>query len=173
MRYGTELASGRHRLCRQDRYRAGGEPQLRGQVGFQGRQLAREFVVRGCRAAPQPGHRGGSAVGARRLGCRGPPKLAAQVIQAFVDKQRRLEHNVLQVEVEPKPEGTPASPKPRPSAGTPAAKTGKPTEVGAIWSNPAAPDAFGGKPVKGGTAGGWEVAGIGSGWPFLPEPTDQ
>jgi penicillin-binding protein 2 len=78
----------------------------------------------------------------------GSSKLAAQVIQAFVDKQRRLEHNVLQVEAEPKPQGTPSSPQPRPTAGAPAKKTGKPTEVGAIWSNPAAPDAFGGKPVK-------------------------
>ena len=76
----------------------------------------------------------------------GSSKLAAQVIQAYVDKQRRLEHNVLQVEAEPKPEGPHAQATP----GAPAGKTtpAKPTEVGAIWSNPAAPDALGGRPVK-------------------------
>jgi penicillin-binding protein 2 len=76
----------------------------------------------------------------------GSSKLAAQVIQAYVDKQRRLEHNVLQVEAEPKPEGPQAQPTP----GGAARKTtpAKPTEVGAIWSNPTAPDALGGRPVK-------------------------
>lgn len=71
----------------------------------------------------------------------GSAKLAAQVIEAYVDKQRRLEHNVLQVATEPKPNTQP---------GEPAKKTApaKPTEVGAIWSNPEAPDALGGRPVK-------------------------
>jgi penicillin-binding protein 2 len=73
----------------------------------------------------------------------GSAKLAAQVIQAYVDKQRRVEHNVLQVATEPKPNAQPAE-------RGPAKKTApaKPTEVGAIWSNPEAPDALGGRPVK-------------------------
>jgi penicillin-binding protein 2 len=76
----------------------------------------------------------------------GSSKLAAQVIEAYVDKQRRLEHNVLQVEAEPRPE----APRPQPTTGAPAKKTApqKPTEVGAIWSNPTAPDALGGRRVK-------------------------
>jgi penicillin-binding protein 2 len=71
----------------------------------------------------------------------GSAKLAAQVIQAYVDKQRRLAHNVLQVATEPRPSVPPVEP---------AKKTApaKPTEVGAIWSNPDAPDAMGGRPVK-------------------------
>src|ERR1700751_370707 len=76
----------------------------------------------------------------------GASKLAAQVIEAEGDKQRRLDHNVLEVEAEPKPE----SPQTEPTTGVPAKKAApqKPTEVGAIWSNPAAPDALGGRPVK-------------------------
>jgi penicillin-binding protein 2 len=76
----------------------------------------------------------------------GSAKLAAQIIQAYVDKQRRMDHNVLQVEVQP----TPASPQAQPATGAPAKKTtpAKPTEVGAVWSNPADPDAFGGRRVK-------------------------
>jgi penicillin-binding protein 2 len=75
----------------------------------------------------------------------GSSKLAAQVIEAYVDKQRRLEHNVLQVEAEPKPE----APQAQPTTGPPAKKTvpAKPTEVGAVWSNPA-PNDLGGRPVK-------------------------
>jgi hypothetical protein len=50
---------------------------------------------------------------------------------------------VLQVATEPKPNAQPAEQGP-------AKKTApaKPTEVGAIWSNPGAPDAFGGRRVK-------------------------
>ncbi len=48
--------------------------------------------------------------------------IAARVIEAYVDKQRRLHHNLM-------------------------AQEQKPVEVGALWSNPAAPDAFGGKPL--------------------------
>jgi penicillin-binding protein 2 len=73
----------------------------------------------------------------------GSAKLAAQVIQAYVDKQRRVEHNVLQVATEPKPNAQPAEQGP-----TKKTAPAKPTEVGAIWSNPDAPDAFGGRPVK-------------------------
>lgn len=49
--------------------------------------------------------------------------VAAQVIQAFVDKQRRLDHNIV---------------------------TAKPqqVDVGAVWSNPADPDELGGKPLS-------------------------
>jgi penicillin-binding protein 2 len=49
--------------------------------------------------------------------------IAARVIEAFVDKQRQLDHNLI-------------------------AKTEKKVEVGAIWSDPAAPDAHGGTPLK-------------------------
>jgi penicillin-binding protein 2 len=76
----------------------------------------------------------------------GSAKLAAQVIQAYVDKQRLQEHNVLQVEAQPKPE----APTGQASVDSPARKTApaKPTEVGAIWSDPADPDAMGGRRVK-------------------------
>jgi penicillin-binding protein 2 len=73
----------------------------------------------------------------------GSAKLAAQVIQAYVDKQRRVEHNVLQVATEPRPNMQPAEQEPAKKA-IPA----KPTEVGAIWSDPGNPDALGGRPVK-------------------------
>jgi penicillin-binding protein 2 len=76
----------------------------------------------------------------------GSAKLAAQVIQAYVDKQRRMDNNVLQVEAQPKPQ-TPAG---QPSADVVPKKTvsAKRTEVGAIWSNPSDPDALGGRRVK-------------------------
>ena len=76
----------------------------------------------------------------------GSAKLAAQIIQAYVDKQRLQEHNVLQVEAQPKPQ----APSGQASADSPAKKTvpAKPTEVGAIWSDPADPDAIGGRRVK-------------------------
>ena len=48
--------------------------------------------------------------------------IAARVIEAYVDKQRRLDHNLV-------------------------AQGQKQIQVGALWSNPAAPDALGGKPV--------------------------
>lgn len=49
-------------------------------------------------------------------------RLAAQVIEAFVDKQRRLHNNLV-------------------------AQTPKPVQVGALWSNPANPNELGGKPL--------------------------
>src|SRR6202041_2092554 len=66
----------------------------------------------------------------------GSSRLAAQVIQAFVDKQRRVEHNVLQVEAAPKP-----APEGQPTAEVPAKKTApaKPTEGGGIWPDPDGP----------------------------------
>ncbi len=73
-------------------------------------------------------------------------RLAAQIIGAYVNKQRRLENNLLQVKTEPA-----SGPTPQPATSTPArdkAAKNKPTEVGAIWSNPAAPDALGGNHVK-------------------------
>jgi len=54
--------------------------------------------------------------------------MAAQVIQAFVDKQRRLDHNL----VAQKPQ-TPEKPQT--------------IDVGAVWSDPEDPNAFGGKPL--------------------------
>jgi penicillin-binding protein 2 len=52
----------------------------------------------------------------------GSAHVAAKVIEAFVNKQRRLNHNLM---AEKPPE----------------------VEVGAVWSNPEQPDALGGKPV--------------------------
>jgi len=52
----------------------------------------------------------------------GSAHLAAQVIQAFVDKQRRLNHNLM-------------------------AQQQQPVDVGAVWSDPQDPDALGGKPL--------------------------
>jgi penicillin-binding protein 2 len=76
----------------------------------------------------------------------GSSRLAAQVIQAYVDKQRRLDKNVLQVEAQPKP----ATPQGQPTAVVPDKKATptKPTEVGAIWSDPADPNALGGRRLK-------------------------
>jgi penicillin-binding protein 2 len=54
--------------------------------------------------------------------------IAARVIEAFVDKQRRLNNNLM-------------------------AESPKNVEVGAIWSNPAAPDALGGKPLPAAATG--------------------
>ncbi len=75
-------------------------------------------------------------------------RLAAQVIGAFVNKQRRMEHNLLQV----KTDSAPGTGAPATGANSIPAKEkagpAKPTEVGAIWSNPAAPDALGGNRVK-------------------------
>jgi penicillin-binding protein 2 len=48
--------------------------------------------------------------------------IAARVIEAYVDKQRRAHNNLI-------------------------AQTQKKVEVGALWSDPAAPDALGGKPL--------------------------
>jgi penicillin-binding protein 2 len=70
-------------------------------------------------------------------------RLAAQVIGAYVNKQRRLENNVLPVAT-PKP----ATPPGQPTAEAPEKAGDKPVEVGAIWSNAAAPDAMGGRRVK-------------------------
>jgi penicillin-binding protein 2 len=76
----------------------------------------------------------------------GSAKLAAQVIETYVDKQRRVAHNALQIDAEPKPE----APQGQPTADALPKKTApkKPTEVGAIWSNPADPEALGGRRVK-------------------------
>ncbi|MGI8772595.1 MAG: penicillin-binding protein 2 [Acidobacteriaceae bacterium] len=68
-------------------------------------------------------------------------RLAAQVIEAYVNKHRRLENNLLEVKKEPKAGETPAS-------GSDAKPDARPTEVGAVWSNPAHPDALGGNRVK-------------------------
>ncbi len=81
----------------------------------------------------------------------GSSVLAAQVIQAFVDKQRRVDHNVMQIKAEPKPEiqeGQPTADVPAKKATPGKQSPEKPTEVGAVWSNPEAPDAMGGSPVK-------------------------
>lgn len=51
----------------------------------------------------------------------GSARMAAKVIETYVEKQRRLHHNV--------------------------AQPPQPVEVGAVWSNPAHPDALGGRPL--------------------------
>jgi penicillin-binding protein 2 len=55
----------------------------------------------------------------------GSAHVAARVIEAFVDKQRRLNHNLT------------------------TEQTQQPVEVGAVWSDPDNPDELGGKPVVG------------------------
>jgi penicillin-binding protein 2 len=60
--------------------------------------------------------------------------IAARVIEAYVDKQRRLDHNLM-------------------------AQDQKKVEVGAIWSTPAAPNAVGGKPLPPAVLGGQKPTG--------------
>lgn len=71
--------------------------------------------------------------------------IAARVIEAYVDKQRRLHHNLI-------------------------AQQQKSVEVGALWSNPAAPDALGGKPlpVQPGQSPGPEQASLRGGHFTIP-----
>ena len=72
-------------------------------------------------------------------------RLAAQVVEAYVNKHRRLENNLLEVKKEPKAEASPSSGS---DAKTDAKPNDKPTEVGAIWSDPAHPDELGGNRLK-------------------------
>ncbi len=78
--------------------------------------------------------------------------IAARVIEAYVDKQRQLNHNLIAPNQQP---------------------TQKKIEVGALWSNPADPNANGGKPLptsftgKNPTA---EVADIRAGHFTIPAP---
>ena len=60
--------------------------------------------------------------------------IAARVIEAYVDKERRLHNNLV-------------------------AQDQKKVEVGALWSNPAAPDALGGKPIPPSALGGQKPTG--------------
>ena len=72
--------------------------------------------------------------------------IAARVIEAYVDKQRRLNNNLV-------------------------AEDQKKVEVGALWSDPAAPDAHGGKPLPASLTGknpGSEVASIRGGHFSVP-----
>ncbi|HTV15998.1 MAG TPA: penicillin-binding protein 2 [Acidobacteriaceae bacterium] len=72
--------------------------------------------------------------------------IAARVIEAYVDKQRRLNHNLV-------------------------AQDQKKVEVGALWSDPAAPDAHGGRPLPASLTGknpGPEVASIRGGHFSVP-----
>ncbi len=72
---------------------------------------ARQLLVCRNRSAPQSGHRRGGPVGTRRLGS-GLCAVGARVIEAFVDKQRRLDNNLQEANVPSK------------------------VEVGAVWSDP-------------------------------------
>jgi penicillin-binding protein 2 len=72
-------------------------------------------------------------------------RLAAQVVEAYVNKHRRLENNLLEVKKEAKAEGSPSSGSDTKSDAKP---DNKPTEVGAIWSNPESPDGLGGSRLK-------------------------
>ncbi|HUY80973.1 MAG TPA: penicillin-binding protein 2 [Acidobacteriaceae bacterium] len=60
--------------------------------------------------------------------------MAAQVIQAFVDKQRRLDHNLV-------------AQQPGQSAQKPDTQKPEKIDVGAVWSVPGDPGIFGGKPL--------------------------
>ncbi|MGH9588668.1 MAG: penicillin-binding protein 2 [Acidobacteriaceae bacterium] len=66
--------------------------------------------------------------------------VAAKVIQAFVDKQRRLDHNL---------------------------HTPQQLDVGAVWSNPERPDAMGGKPLVAGKSKNDELAAARAGHFYL------
>ena len=72
--------------------------------------------------------------------------IAARVIEAYVDKQRKLHHNLM------------------------VAQTPAPVQVGALWSNPADPNALGGKPLptQAGQAANPETASIRGGHFVLP-----
>lgn len=52
--------------------------------------------------------------------------IAARVVEAYIDKERRMDHNLV-------------------------AENQKKMEVGAVWSNPADPNAFGGNPIPAGS----------------------
>jgi penicillin-binding protein 2 len=71
--------------------------------------------------------------------------MAAQVIQAFVDKQRRLNHNLV-------------------------AEQPKPVEVGAVWSDPEDPNSMGGKPLVSKPAENNALATARAGHFFLKPP---
>jgi penicillin-binding protein 2 len=72
-------------------------------------------------------------------------RLAAQVIEAYVDKQRMLQHNLI-------------------------AQTPKPVQVGALWSNPVNPNELGGKPLPAtaGQAANPELASVRGGHFTVP-----
>lgn len=72
-------------------------------------------------------------------------RLAARIIEAYVNKQRMLDHNLV-------------------------AQQPKTVQVGALWSNPAAPDALGGRPLPhaGGHASDPELASIRGGHFTVP-----
>jgi penicillin-binding protein 2 len=55
----------------------------------------------------------------------GSASIAGKVIQAFVDKQRRLDHNLIAPQVQPQP-----------------------VDVGALWSDPGSPNAMGGRALE-------------------------
>ena len=101
----------------------------------------------------------------------GSARLAAQVIDAYVNKQRKINNNVLEVKapVVPAPAGPAAAPaqgtaetspglKPKPTApkaeptGTrptkPKPRPDKTVDVGAFWSDPVDPNRYGGRAVS-------------------------
>jgi penicillin-binding protein 2 len=75
----------------------------------------------------------------------GSAHLAAKVIEAFVDKQRRLDNNLV-------------------------AEKPQPVEVGAVWSQPDDPGAMGGKPVMAHAKKGDELASAYAGHFLLDVP---
>jgi penicillin-binding protein 2 len=82
--------------------------------------------------------------------------IAAQVIDAYVTKQRRLDHNLL-------------ADQPG-SAGKKGANETSRLDVGAMWSNPAHPKALGGKPLEPSAAKGTSAAALYAGHFWLPLP---
>ena len=104
----------------------------------------------------------------------GSARLAAQVIDTYVNKQRRINNNVLEVKAPPAPVTPAAAPtqgaaatapvvKPKTNApkaeptGThpfkPKPKSEKTVDVGAFWSDPVDPNRYGGRAVSPLTAG--------------------
>ncbi len=82
-------------------------------------------------------------------------RLAAQVIEAFVNKQRKMDRNVIEVKAAPVAPAANPGAHPQTTGAAPAAKP-KPkgtVDVGAFWSDPAEPEALGGKQLTNKDAG--------------------
>ncbi len=102
----------------------------------------------------------------------GSARLAAQVIEAYVDKQRKLDKNVIEVKkTAPPPPSTTPTPTPATQTATPKPKA-KPksdtVDVGAFWSDPASPESLGGKTVHARIPGIGPLPALHAGHFYLP-----
>jgi penicillin-binding protein 2 len=99
-------------------------------------------------------------------------RLAAQVIEAYVNKQRKLDKNVIEVKkTAPPPPSTTPTPTPATQTATPKPKA-KPksdtVDVGAFWSDPASPESLGGKTVHARIPGIGPLPALHAGHFYLP-----